>query len=226
MHFDYYTFLRDNSNRVLIGVDHAPLGFGHIAAHGHADALSFQMMVDGQMVFTDPGTYIYHSDLPARNAFRKTVNHNTVELGGRDQSEMLGAFMWGRKAKGKCESWTQENDLETLVISHDGYKPVIHTRKFEWDKAKLELCIADTFSAPSKFVASFVLGAGCTVKNEGEDYVFAIDGRDVCKLFLESECSAKIEPLEISLRYGQKTMSNVVRLYGFFDKIVVKMKVL
>lgn len=31
------TFLRDGQDRVLIGIDHAALGFGSIAAHGHAD---------------------------------------------------------------------------------------------------------------------------------------------------------------------------------------------
>ena len=52
------TFIRDKQNRILIGIDHAELGFGSIAAHGHADALSFQMLIDGKVVFADPGTYI------------------------------------------------------------------------------------------------------------------------------------------------------------------------
>ena len=30
------TFLRDTSGRILVGMDHAALGFGRIAAHGHA----------------------------------------------------------------------------------------------------------------------------------------------------------------------------------------------
>lgn len=41
-----YTFLRSKNGKVVIGIDHAPLGFGSIAAHGHADALSFQLYVD------------------------------------------------------------------------------------------------------------------------------------------------------------------------------------
>ena len=82
------TILRSRDHRILIGIDHAALGFGTIAAHGHADALSFQMYVNGLPVFIDPGTYIYHCDIESRNAYRKTENHNTVCINGRDQSEM------------------------------------------------------------------------------------------------------------------------------------------
>lgn len=44
------TILRSRDHRILIGIDHAALGFGTIAAHGHADALSFQMYVNQQYV--------------------------------------------------------------------------------------------------------------------------------------------------------------------------------
>lgn len=93
------SILRSEDGRALIGIDHGPLGFGSIAAHGHADALSFQMFLDGEAVFADPGTYIYHIDLENRNAFRKTENHNTITVNEKDQSEILGAFLWGKRAQ-------------------------------------------------------------------------------------------------------------------------------
>lgn len=92
------SLLKSTDGRALIGFDHGELGFGSIAAHGHADALSFQMYLDGECVLADPGTYIYHMDIESRNWFRKTENHNTVTIDGKNQSEMLGAFMWGKRA--------------------------------------------------------------------------------------------------------------------------------
>lgn len=146
------TLVKSRDDRVFIGIDHGELGFGSIAAHGHADALSFQMYLDGKSVFADAGTYIYHTDLESRNAFRKTENHNTVIINGKDQSEMLGAFLWGKRAKTTLLShnlstgnaWREEekedryhirdngNDEEILYLEaeHDGYTPVIHRRKF------------------------------------------------------------------------------------------------
>ena len=94
-----YTFLRSKDRSILVGIDHAALGFGSIAAHGHADALSFQVHVNGEPLFVDPGTYLYHCGINLRNTFRKTLNHNTVAVGGKDQSEILGPFLWGKRAK-------------------------------------------------------------------------------------------------------------------------------
>lgn len=145
------SLLRSKDKRVLIGIDHGELGFGSIAAHGHADALSFQMYLDGKPVFADAGTYIYHTDLESRNAFRKTENHNTVTINGKDQSEMLGAFLWGKRAKTTLlwhnlkvgNSWKEaavkDGSVCYVEAEHDGYAPVIHRRKFVFDGNGLKI---------------------------------------------------------------------------------------
>lgn len=140
------SILRSKDGQVMIGIDHAALGFGSIAAHGHADALSFQMYIDGEPVFIDPGTYIYHCNLKNRNAFRKTENHNTVCIDGKDQSEMLGAFLWGKKAECKLLKAEIGADMDVIEAEHDGYAPVIHRRKFEFDKILYSLKITDLVS--------------------------------------------------------------------------------
>ena len=131
------TILRSTDRRVLLGIDHAALGYGSIAAHGHADALSFQMYVDGEPVFVDPGTYIYHCDLESRNAFRRTENHNTVCVDGKDQSEMLGAFLWGKKAKCKLIDFLEDDNQVVLKAEHNGYAPILHSRCFIFDKNRM-----------------------------------------------------------------------------------------
>ena len=107
-----YTFLRSRDRRVLIGIDHADLGYGSIAAHGHADALSFQLLIDGQPVFVDSGTFNYHVTPEGRNFFRSTAAHNTVMIDGQEQSEMLGPFIWGKKA---CASLLDITENDGLV---------------------------------------------------------------------------------------------------------------
>ena len=37
-------------------------GFGSLAAHAHADALSVELRHDGVEVLCDPGTYSYHGE--------------------------------------------------------------------------------------------------------------------------------------------------------------------
>lgn len=115
----------------MMVMDHGPLGYLSIAAHGHADALSICWHLDDQPVFIDPGTYLYHSGGSERDRFRGTSVHNTLCLDGKDQSDISGAFNWSRKAK----AWRVPVDPATESLSvegaHDGYKPlgVIHHRK-------------------------------------------------------------------------------------------------
>jgi hypothetical protein len=75
----YSVFRQSNAGHdVMLVFDHGPLGYLSIAAHGHADALSVWMHVDGQPVFVDSGTYLYHSGGVDRDRFRGTGAHNTL----------------------------------------------------------------------------------------------------------------------------------------------------
>jgi hypothetical protein len=112
-------------------VDAGVQGFGN-AGHGHADALSVQLVAGGRSVLTDPGTYCYPVEVAGRNVFRGTAAHNTLEVDGLDQSEPGGSFDWRSLPKVRAERWVQGHGGALLVASHDGYarlvEPVIHRR--------------------------------------------------------------------------------------------------
>ena len=209
------SFLRDKDDRILIGIDHAALGFGSIAAHGHADALSFQVLMDGESVFTDPGTYIYHCDLEHRNAFRKTINHNTVYIGGKDQSEMLGAFLWGKRAECKLEHYASDDETDVLTASHDGYKPVIHQRTFEWNKVERKLRVKDAFTEECEWVSTLMSGQDVTIMSQSEEWVELKSSNNRIKVSVNTPIDQlKIEDAEVSTEYGVKFPSKAIRIYG------------
>ncbi|MDF2984446.1 MAG: heparinase [Devosia sp.] len=107
-----------------LSFDHGPLGYLSIAAHGHADALSVTLALDGRPVLVDPGTWLYGSGGAWRDWFRGTPAHNTLTLYGHNQSRISGAFNWADKARA---TW-----LGPLHASHDGYAKafgVTHERR-------------------------------------------------------------------------------------------------
>jgi hypothetical protein len=118
-----YTAIRDRIGAagVFVVFDHGPLGFGGIAAHGHADALSLWLHIDGIPVLVDSGTYLYHSGGAWRDFFRSTAAHNTVEVAGASQSLTAGAFNWRRKARAGCVRLTRGAMWE-VTGRHDGYR--------------------------------------------------------------------------------------------------------
>ena len=202
------TILRSEDRKLLIGVDHAALGFGSICAHGHADALSFQVFYEGKPMLIDPGTYIYHCDLPSRNAFRATRNHNTVCVEGRDQSEMLGAFLWGRKAAAALEDYRETEGGVRLVMTQNGYQPVIHKRTLSFDGNRT-LTITDKLSSDAKAEASFLLGP----QTQGKPDVgkSRLDAADLSIEFSVSPENISLSPLDYSTAYGIKGQTNAVR---------------
>ena len=207
--------LRDSKNRILIGIDHAALGFGSIAAHGHADSLSFQLFVDGFPIFIDPGTYIYHCYLDKRNQFRKTINHNTLCVRDKDQSEMLGAFLWGRKAETTFVNWFSDDNMDWLIAFHNGYFPIETKREFVFDKAKNVLTIIDSLSEEEDWTLSFLIHGEVDVIRR-EKNVFELRRENVvCILsFTDKRVIAKIEEGEYSDAYGIIKQNQIIRVTG------------
>ncbi len=146
----YYVLGNDfgSPEEILIVADAGPLGYKSIAAHGHADALSFTLSLCGQEFLVDPGTYSYHTDEEWRNYFRGTSAHNTIRVDGVDQSVIAGNFMWITHARAKCTAFLTSDDKDQFDAEHDGYQrlpdPVLHQRRLILNKGKRSLTVIDT----------------------------------------------------------------------------------
>lgn len=101
-------------------IDAGPHGAGR-GGHGHADALSIQMVLDGQPVLIDPGAFAYVGPGNERNQFRRTAAHNTVQVDVCSQSEPAGPFAWHNIAGTSVERWTAGTKFDFFAASHDGY---------------------------------------------------------------------------------------------------------
>ncbi len=206
-----YTILRSKDNKVLMGIDHSDLGFGSIAAHGHADALSFQLFYEGIPIFVDPGTYIYHCDIQSRNYFRQTRCHNTVSVNESNQSEMLGAFLWGKRAEAVVDYAGEKNGKYIIVMHHDGYSPIICKRTIIFD-GKRDISIFDKLNDSSCASASFVINPEIVVSEEEKDLCLKI-GK--IKVILQTDNDHRIIDSCYSNSYG--IMENTKTLYFSFN---------
>jgi len=113
-------------------VDAGPQGVGR-SGHGHADALSLRLTMDGQRWLVDSGSGVYISKDPAdRNTFRGTGAHNTVCVDGVDQAVADEPFSWTHIPTTQAENWIVGKSFTYFVGSHNGYErladPVVHRR--------------------------------------------------------------------------------------------------
>lgn len=138
----------ESAKEVRLVVDSGPLGYLSLAAHGHADALSFTLSVGGQPVLIDPGTYCYHTEEGWRAYFRGTAAHNTIRVDRLDQSVPGGNFLWLRHANARCLLFEQNEAVQRIVAEHDGYRrlsdPVVHRREIVYRSDIGEITVADT----------------------------------------------------------------------------------
>src|SRR5262249_20778447 len=76
-----YYVMRDgwspNANYLLF--DCGPHGTDN-CGHAHADALAFELAVNGRTLLVDPGTYTYTGEKEMRNWFRGSDAHNTLTV--------------------------------------------------------------------------------------------------------------------------------------------------
>ena len=163
--------------------DCGPLGLGQLAAHGHADALSFTLRVGGREILVDPGTFDYFSYPEWRNYFRSTAAHNAVVIDEQNQSQMLGRFQWGRRAAAKCIEWQPTPQGGRVVGEHDGYRalrdPAVHRRTVELDGGAGRLLIRDEIIAKGRHevAACFHFAESCRViAVSANTYQIDVDG--------------------------------------------------
>ncbi|WP_418980529.1 alginate lyase family protein [Blautia hydrogenotrophica] len=180
-----YTLIKDQKRGIFIAIDHADLGYGTLAAHGHADALSFQLFFRGVPVFVDPGTYNYHVPQGFRDKFRSTQEHNTICIDRKNQSEICGPFLWGKRHQVMNTEFSIKENV-FLLKSKIKYDDSFHTRTILIkDNETFEITIFDEIKLsykPQIIEQVFMLGSMCTILNN----------RILCKdNFIDIESTAK-----------------------------------
>jgi hypothetical protein len=221
-----YAILR--SRRFSAFFDFAELGYGPIAAHGHADCLSICLSVDGQPVFHDPGTYDYFSYPEWRQYFRTTEAHNTAEIDGHSQSESLGPFLWGRRAAPSLDDWRIRDGQTEVVASHDGYlsRPcrVIHQRKISLKEHEDLLVIVDRFSGSGSYDVAirFHCAPDCKIEEDDGNWKIVNGRRGFAVSFVVRalECDnlrPRVERSWASDSYHSKQANSAIVIEGRLD---------
>lgn len=209
--------------------DCAPLGFTAIAAHGHADALSFTLRAGGADILVDPGTYDYFSYPEWRRYLKSTLAHNTVSVDDADQSVQLGSFLWGSHAVATCTAFRHDAAGGSVTGEHDGYRrlrsPVGHRRTLTLDAAARTLTLNDslTMSGRHTITLSFHLAEACTVSAAGGHWLIAA-GLQRVRLTVDPRLSVRLirgaetpGPGWVSRTYHQREPAWTIAATGEFS---------
>lgn len=190
------------------------LGFGAIAAHGHADALSIVYSKNKKRVFVDSGTYIYNVESKWRNYFRSTFSHNTLILEDISQSQIKGPFLWGKKANAKILDYGENENLMYICASHDGYGPKIHKRCVTYIKNEEIFIIKDKFENVGN--VNYILDNKLSIQKLS-NMEFKLKNLDT-ELFIVFNSKAHETKKWISKKFMEKSKTRGINIKHNFDK--------
>ena len=118
-------------------VDCGQITASYQPGHTHADALNYELRIDGHPVVVDTGISTYDKT-PRRQYERSTIAHNCVSAGGRNSDEVWSGFRVGRQ----CRVALLKDEKNVIAACHDGFGKKCY-RKFELLDDKF--CIEDQF---------------------------------------------------------------------------------
>jgi hypothetical protein len=229
----------ETRREIRLVADAGPLGYGAIAAHGHADALSFTLSIGGQEFLVDPGTYTYRPDSPWRAYFRGTVAHNTVRVDGRDQSEPGGNFLWLARARATCSTWKISDVRDVFEGWHDGYRrlpdALTHRRRITLEKATRVIVIEDRLEANADHDIELLFHFSHHCRVEAVDNGFRVQrGGTSIQLRLPQAAGAtadvhcaSLEPRLgwVSPRFGEKVPAPTIRWQARLTNAVLRTEI-
>jgi hypothetical protein len=163
-------------------VDVGNIGPDYIPGHAHSDTFNFELYIRGKPFIVDTGLSTYETNA-RRMLERSTSAHNTVEVAGKNQSQVWGGFRVGKRAK----IVSLEENKQGVSAVHNGYKDigVRHRRSFSF--------------APKSLVIEDLLEGE---KSEGRAYLHfspgiepAVEGS--CIIFESSQISVSSEKITI-----------------------------
>ncbi len=188
-----YAVLRNKRDVFLM--DCGELGYGSIAAHAHADSLSITLSSNGVRLLIDPGTYLYHGEPSWRKYFRSTSSHNTIRVNKRDQSDMTGPFIWGKRVVPRIETWQSSPERDYVSASYSNCR-VSHRRSISFNKKRGVYRIEDFVDAkPMTIVEQYFHLAPDSVVHKFDGNIIKIRNRNIF-LYMAIDSSFSVDVKE------------------------------
>jgi hypothetical protein len=210
-----YWFFR--SGGFFIPIRCGPVGLGH---HSHCDQLSFQLFFRDTPVVVDPGSFVYSADWAARNEFRSTASHSTLQIDGEEQNpfdstSLNGLFSMADQTRSECLEWDPDGDHFTFRGRHRGYlrlaAPVGYERKISLEASTRRLEILDAIESEGSHDCRWAFPLHPGVEAEVEDGICTMrcPGFD---LRLEApNCELSLDQGWYSPSYGKREPAGVVK---------------
>lgn len=213
VHLSDSGYIKVHSRHFDSFLDVGRIGPDYIPGHGHADALSCEISIDGKRLIVNSGTSCYGTSRE-RLRQRGTAAHSTVVVSGQDSSEVWGGFRVAKRANPLNFYVKKQPDHVEVGCEHDGYARlspgVIHKRT--WRVYDNEVEVTDRVSGSCQScIAYFHFHPSWELKMNGENLTIKNEVGQIVEL-LVSEGRAMINNSTYHPYFGIQQENSVVAI--------------
>lgn len=209
---DTFTWLQESGNFYLRSgwdreADYLHVRCGSLGGgHGHFDKLHFDLMINGENIFTDPGRLIYVDGVDRRR-FKSAKGHNTVTVDGEEYTQCVDSWFVKNFNPAVNEAACRKGEYTFIQGGHLGYadKGVFVNRRILAVGTKAYI-IADEFYAVGThtYRQHFHLAAGKTIEKAGINGLTVTGENSKVKVYcLSDNVKVETEEFGISRHYNQ-----------------------
>lgn len=179
----------------------------YLPAHGHCDALSFELSINGSPFIVNSGTYQYESG-KWRNFFRSTKAHNTISISSQEQSQFWGSFRVAKRIKNVKRKQFIHNNIQFYAGSYVSYSGEKHKRYIGYldENAMIVLDFVNSDSKDNILnYLHFIPGASVKVSN---DIIQVVKGSKAIKLTSLGTSNLTVKQGWYSSQFNVKEQNN------------------
>ena len=194
--------LRHRGNYCLVSC--RPGGPGGNEGHAHNDKLSFELMLKGQDVVVDPGTFVYTSNPEERNRFRSTEYHNTVKFSGYEQNEIPEKAVFSLPERVKIiEVDLKETKTSVVFTGEIQYADLTHRRTITLDCDSASFVLKDSCSSPVPLKGKLLFHLSPGLASDGQQILNRETGDRIAVIEIEG-ISLEKGDYDYSPEYGMR----------------------
>lgn len=197
-------------NHWQIRLDASALGYGSMAAHGHADALHVSVWDGDYALIIDPGTGAYFADVPWRAELASWSAHNAPQPEvGFQTPRRSGCFLW--RDNHEVPSLSTLRTTASALLNHEGY---VISRTIDMGDASC-VQIKDAISPSINVISRWFFAPECEVNQVNQHTILLYrDGRHWEMNFSSESINLVLTQGQASRHYGQSEACTVLEVKG------------
>jgi len=205
----WYIMRRNNDYCFIVC---GPNGQNGRGGHAHNDKLSFELMLNGEDVIVDPGTYCYTPYPEWRNKFRSTGYHNTVIVNDIEQN-LLSKNLFFLNFRVIVLFATLEEKSDQIIFKGSIELPggALFAREIKYDKNQGSFSMQDKFESKIMWMSMSRFDFSPELEVRDREILVKKSGKKLARIeFLNN--GAQMKPYDYSKAYGEKEQAVALEL--------------